>query len=270
MLQKPFSQQNPIGMGSLAQKGVFQNALIVKMETLNYWIVDSGASDHMTGDANLFHTFSPCQENLTINIADGSLSKVIGIGSISLTKNLIFNSALLVPKLDCNLLFISKLSRDKNCVAKFFSHYCVFQDLDLGKMISNAELSSRLYLFEATKTLVRQPQKPVCILQNKQSFSIVKSTSDDDVMLWHYRLGHPSFMYLEKLFPSLFSNKSSNFFNCDICQLAKNIPIAHTQISHTSHLICFQLFTVMCRDHQELITSLVLGGFFHLYMITLH
>ena len=182
MLQKPFSQQNPIGMGSLAQKGTFQNALTVKMETPNYWIVDSGASDHMTGDANLFHTFSPCQENLTVRIVDGSLSKVTGIGSISLTKNLILSFALLVPKLDCNLLSISKLSRD-NCVAKFFSHYCVFQDLDLGKMIGNAELSSRLYLFEATKTLVRQPQKPVCILQNKQSFSIVKSTSDDDVML---------------------------------------------------------------------------------------
>ena len=30
MLQKPFSQQNPIGMGSLAQKGTFQNALTVK------------------------------------------------------------------------------------------------------------------------------------------------------------------------------------------------------------------------------------------------
>ena len=126
MLQKPFSQQNPIGMASLAQKGTFQNALTVKMEAPNYWIVDSSASDHMTGDENLFHTFSPCQENLTVRIADGSLSKVTGIGSISLTKKLILDFVLLVPKLDCNLLSINKLSKDKNCVAKFFSHCCVF------------------------------------------------------------------------------------------------------------------------------------------------
>ena len=33
MLQKPFSQQNPIGMASLAQKRIFQNGLTVKMET---------------------------------------------------------------------------------------------------------------------------------------------------------------------------------------------------------------------------------------------
>ena len=131
-------------MRSLAQKSTFQDALTVKVETPNYWIMDSSALDHMTRDANLFHTFSPCQENLTVRIADGSLSKVTSICSISLTKNLILDSVLLVPKLDCSLLSISKLSRDKNYVAKFFSR--VFQDLDSGKMIGNAELSLGLSL----------------------------------------------------------------------------------------------------------------------------
>ena len=45
---------------------------------------------------------------------------------------------------------------------------------------------------------------------------------DSEVMLWHYRLGHPNFLYLEKLFPHLFINKKSKFFNCEICQLAKH------------------------------------------------
>ena len=40
-------------------------------------------------------------------------------------------------------------------------------------------------------------------------------------MLWHFRLGHPSFRYLkEKIFPSLFTNKV--IFQCEVCQLAKH------------------------------------------------
>jgi len=41
-------------------------------------------------------------------------------------------------------------------------------------------------------------------------------------MLWHCRLGHPSFLYLKHLFPNLFRNKLLSSFQCDICQLAKH------------------------------------------------
>ena len=41
-------------------------------------------------------------------------------------------------------------------------------------------------------------------------------------MLWHYRLGHPNFMYLKRLFPSLFINKNSNIFQCDVFQFSKH------------------------------------------------
>ena len=41
------------------------------------------------------------------------------------------------------------------------------------------------------------------------------------IMLWHYRLGHPSFPYLKPLFLFLFKNKDSSLLHCDFCQLAK-------------------------------------------------
>lgn len=34
------------------------------------------------------------------------------------------------------------------------------------------------------------------------------------IWLWHGRLGHPSFGYMEHLFPSLFSNKSLSDLRC--------------------------------------------------------
>lgn len=51
-------------------------------------------------------------------------------------------------------------------------------------------------------------------------------------MLWHYILSHPDFVYLEKLFPSLFINKSPKFFNCEICLLAKHTHNNYPSLSY--------------------------------------
>ena len=40
--------------------------------------------------------------------------------------------------------------------------------------------------------------------------------------MWHRRLGHPSFRYLLKLFPSLFLKNNVSSFHCDSCLLAKH------------------------------------------------
>ncbi|RVW71043.1 Retrovirus-related Pol polyprotein from transposon RE1 [Vitis vinifera] len=98
------------------------------------WIVDSGASDHMTGDATIFDTYSSCPNNLTVRIADGSLSKVAGTGSVVLSRDLTLNSVLLVPNLDY---------------------------LDSGKTIGNAEECSGLYILKERHDPQEQPQMVV-------------------------------------------------------------------------------------------------------------
>ena len=44
----------------------------------------------------------------------------------------------------------------------------------------------------------------------------------DKIWLWHKRLGHASFGYLKKLFPSLFFSLDVSSFQCDTCELAKS------------------------------------------------
>ena len=90
------------------------------MEKTSPWIIDIGASDHMTGDPNLFNQYSPCTGNFSVRITDGSLSKIADTGSVFISKDLTLNSVLLVPNLECNLLSISKLTQEINCVANFF------------------------------------------------------------------------------------------------------------------------------------------------------
>ncbi|RVW20455.1 Retrovirus-related Pol polyprotein from transposon RE1 [Vitis vinifera] len=125
------------------------------------WIVDSGASDHMTGDATIFDTYSSCPNNLTVRIADGSLSKVAGTGSVVLSRDLTLNSVFLVPNLDCNLLSISKLTKEKRCITNFSSTHCEFQDLDSGRRIGNTEECSGLYILKERHDPQEQPQMTV-------------------------------------------------------------------------------------------------------------
>ena len=44
----------------------------------------------------------------------------------------------------------------------------------------------------------------------------------EQVLLWHRRLGHPSFGYLKHVFPNLFSDTSLLNFKCEACILAKS------------------------------------------------
>ncbi|RVW80145.1 hypothetical protein CK203_054111 [Vitis vinifera] len=142
------SSNQVIGSGTLAHKGNFLSAFTVGKKRKKPWIVDSRASDHMTGDATIFDTYSSCPNNLTVRIADGSLSKVAGTGSVVLSRDITLNSVLLVPNLDCNLLSISKLTKEKRCITNFSSTHCEFQDLDSGKTIGNAEECSGLYILK--------------------------------------------------------------------------------------------------------------------------
>ncbi|RVW43757.1 Retrovirus-related Pol polyprotein from transposon TNT 1-94 [Vitis vinifera] len=155
------SSNQVIGSGTLAHKGNFLSAFTAGKKRKKPWIVDSGAFDHMTGDATIFDTYSSCPNNLTVRIVDGSLSKVAGTGSVVLSRDLTLNSVLLVPNLDCNLLSISKLTKEKRCITNFSSTHCEFQDLDSGKTIGNAEECSGLYILKERHDPQEQPQMAI-------------------------------------------------------------------------------------------------------------
>ncbi|KAK2999277.1 hypothetical protein RJ639_023557 [Escallonia herrerae] len=114
----------------------------------NSWIIDSGAKDHMKSCSHLFSTYIPCVGNKKIKIADGSLSVIVGTGSIVLSPSITLHNVLHVPKLSCNLLSISKLTNDHKCQANFYYTRCEFQEMVSGRMIGSARASGGLYFFE--------------------------------------------------------------------------------------------------------------------------
>ena len=94
------------------------------------------------------------------------------------------------------------------------SSSCFFQELSSGRMIGSARVLDGLYFFEDKNQESRQT-----LVSGVASISV---SSSKEIMLWHYRLGHPNFAYLKRLLPSLFNNKSLVSFQCEICQLAKH------------------------------------------------
>ena len=151
----------------------------------------------------------------------------MGLGSVQVTPTMLLTSVLHVPNLDCNLLSISKLTRDLKCVTKIFPTLCEFQDTDSGTTIGSAELCSGLYLLNGVSNASSSPVHP------HSGFSS-RVNNESEIMLWHFRLGHPNFVYLAKLFPALFVNKDVHSFQCEICQLAKHTRTSFPRLLYRS------------------------------------
>ena len=99
------------------------------MSSSSKWVIDSGATDHMSGNSTLLSNLKSHASPSYVTLADGTKSFVMGSGHVNLTPSLSVSSVLCLPKFSFNLLSVSKLTRALNCCISFFPYYCVFQDL---------------------------------------------------------------------------------------------------------------------------------------------
>lgn len=118
-----------IPIASLVQIG---RTLCAYSSIYTSWIIDLGASHHKTNMSHLFIFYEPLSRNKKVCTAYGNLSPIVGQGSIRLSEKNILKSVLHIPKLSCNLLSISRLSKDSNYRVIFSVSFCEFQDLNNG------------------------------------------------------------------------------------------------------------------------------------------
>lgn len=76
------------------------------------WIIDSGASDHIT--SNLSHLLNHVEINPLIHLPTGQTSTITHKGSIQLTPDLVLHDVLCVPEFKFNLISGSKLASQDN------------------------------------------------------------------------------------------------------------------------------------------------------------
>ncbi|CAN1754263.1 Retrovirus-related Pol polyprotein from transposon TNT 1-94, partial [Linum perenne] len=113
-------------------------------------------------------------------------------------------------------------------VLLIFSQDHLPKEVESGKTIGVGEVSDGLYVFKD------ENHEEGALGDYQKSANQISSlvSCSDEVLLWHYRLGHPSFMYLAHLFPKLFINKGAQFYQCEVCQLAKHTRAVYPGIGY--------------------------------------
>ncbi|KAJ4751619.1 Retroelement pol polyprotein-like [Rhynchospora pubera] len=186
------------------------------------WLVDSGASHHMTGNFECLRNVHKILPSSVV-LPNGGQTSVELEGSVYLCGGLILKRVLYVPCLNCNLISVSELLKDNNCFATFTHGLCVVQDLISRMLIGVGEMKDGIYYYHAVT-----PVQANCAMKQKNS------------MLWHRRMGHPS-MYVTNLLAGV-NDDGCNFKSvCEICLQAKQtrdvFPVSQNKVAAVFDLI---------------------------------
>ncbi|RVW70458.1 Retrovirus-related Pol polyprotein from transposon RE2 [Vitis vinifera] len=185
------------------------SACLTHISSLGPWILDSRASDYLSGNKDIFSSITTTSALPTVTLANGSQTVAKGIGLTLPLPSLPLTSVLCTPECPFNLISISKLTRTLNCSITFFDKFVTLQDRSTGKTIGIGRESQGLYHLTSDSSVA------VCI-------------STYAPLLIHNRLGHPSLSKFQKMVPR-FSTLSS--LPCESCQLGK-----HTRVSFPKRL----------------------------------
>ncbi|XP_074298861.1 uncharacterized protein LOC141629822 [Silene latifolia] len=142
--------------------------------TCNSWIIDTGTSNHVTGDLSLF-TETTIIPPRAVGLPNGKRILASKMGTIYINAFISLRRVLFVPNLTCNLISVSQLAADNDFVLQFTNNGCLIQDRSSRKMIGAGELRDGLFLLSSTGA------------------STMVNTVDaiGTYELWHQRLGHP-------------------------------------------------------------------------------
>lgn len=181
------------------------------------WVIDSGSTEHITHSSRILQNITQSRFETPVVIPNGDAIPVEGKGECTLPGGTKIKDVLHVPKFTCNLLSVSRLSKDLQSAITFFPDICVMQKLHTRSLIGAGECKRGLYrmgLFE----------------DRRRAMMISGDT-------WHRRLGHAS---NEKLAYIDFLNKASFGKSCDSYSKAKHTRLPFSNNDNKTN-DCFEL-----------------------------
>ena len=116
----------------VAQTG---NASAYLTHSLGPWILDSDASDHLSGNKDLFSSLTITSPLPMITLANGTQTMAKGIESACPLSSLPLTFILYVPDSPFNTISISKLIHDLNCSITFSYSSITLQDRSTWRTI---------------------------------------------------------------------------------------------------------------------------------------
>lgn len=111
------------------------------------WIVDSGATDHMTYDPTDFSSVTQPRRSKISN-ANGVQYPVTGAGTVTLSPSLSLPNTLLIPSLSNKLLSVSQITTDLNCMVLMYPTFCLLQEILTKEIIGRGTRRGDLYYID--------------------------------------------------------------------------------------------------------------------------
>ena len=158
------------------------------------WLVDSGASSHMTNDLELIANYQRFEQPERVGLGDGRTVDALGTGKVYVqvrcgvaygkVKRLVLTNVLYVPKLACNLFSVRAATSHGNSI-KFSTTKCWIHD-SKGKLYGMGTLVDKLYQLDS---------KPIENLH----VSTGPQERREPLDLWHQRLGHLNIQYIRDI-----------------------------------------------------------------------
>ncbi|XP_015167311.1 uncharacterized protein [Solanum tuberosum] len=222
------------------------------------WILDSGASNHMTFNMSLLHNITLLPYPLLVALPNGYKVKVTQVGSVTLGPMINLDKVLYVPSFKYNLISIHTLTVHSKYTVSFTKTSCFMQAPSMKRPLVIGSAEEGLYFLcpsclknsfniskcssvipnnscnncsnrQSIQTLDNKQCTP--ILNKEMSCSIpcpVSCTSSSQTcagnhvdIVWHNRLGHVPFVKMRDIstIPVKFSAKQP--FMCSICPMAR-------------------------------------------------
>lgn len=214
------------------------------------WYPDSGASFHVTNDANNIQQVTSFEGPDQIYIGNGQGLPIDSTGSSHFLSTyqphtpLTLKNLLHVPSITKNLISVSKFCSDNHVYFLFTADICLVKS-----QVSNAVLlvgkvgSDGLYQFP----LLNVSSPAMSLVSTNKVVPSINATSISPSLfnVWHLRLGHPNVNTLKLVLQSCnisFNNKSHDHFCSAYC--AGKAHRLHSPSSHTSYN--FPLELVYC------------------------
>ena len=151
------------------------------------WFLDFGAISHMTSDTEVVDQPTLYSGNERVMVGNGQSLAISHTGSISSlipSSSLLLSNVLVVLGIKKNLISISQLTKDNNCLVTFSNSGFTIQDQVTRTVLGVGRCENGLYVLDRCHHALMSTTSP---------------SPRASVCLWHARLGHPNYLTIASL-----------------------------------------------------------------------